>query len=1133
MLIDGFKSFADRTEIIFEPGITAIVGPNGSGKSNIVDAIKWLMGERSVKNLRGGVSDDLIFAGSKERKRSNIAIVSMVIEDGEGIEVPGKGLYRSVEVKRVFTRGERSVFYINNVRAFEREVEQFFSSSVRLSRRYAIIEQSAVEDLATMTSRDLARVIGDAADIGVFLANKVNAQAELAEAESELEKIEPVLEEWKERARSLAREVELKKRYQELSIELRRLKVGVLLEEYRAVKGNLEREEKFVNELRGEKDNLKLLYETLLEENEELEMKFREVIREYEEVEEQLKDVNNALVQRTTGEKLVESKLDTIEKELRTTSEAIERIASSIEKKIRDGNRISSEIDDLGKFIENREKELAAKRKILENLKNEIDAIDTAKERMLESIYEVKREIARLEDTLYGMKEREGQLRKEKKRKEDKLSSLKSEREEFKNRIEKLKQDIEEAEAERENLEEELGVLKKEIESVRKILAEREKEYSEKEITLRKIELEIERIKSEVDNYQDLGESTAEFIKFARDKGFEVIPVADLFPGEEERDITSFFDVSDAVVVRNISPSLLVDWMNRDGGRVKIIQNENDFLRSERNFKHFQTVEEFLESDEDGYTSTGFLRKDGIIFLGVNIESSVRPFNLRRRIKELEVELNRVKKEHTVLKGEVEDLRERLEKKIKSYEKTKEMLDTQIQSLTEMRSALERYEGKLNDVSAELEAVEFEMGEIEEEIEKIGRKKLEIEGKLGKEKEKLVAHRSDLEVLNAEFEKKEKEFKKLSEEYNEERIAIERKKVELKNLKEKYNETMRTLDRDKRRKEELVKEVEKLENQRRELEKKKEETTLEIRKLIKKRDGITAEVENLREKRNSIEDELKKKKSKLNRVQKKLSAVEKELEEKRSRLEELNISLNSVLTRIQDESGKLIGEVIDAPEYQLEIEKNLALKRIEEIEREIESLGPINNKAPDEYEKLMKEISELEEKRRDVVAAIEKHQMTIQEVESQARKKFFDVMKELEKNFNDLYWYLTGGSANFIASEASSLENIGVDIKLFLPDKNIRSIFSLSGGEKALMSIALILSIFKYKKAPFCILDEVDAPLDAANTERFGILLRELSKQTQFIVVTHNHKTMEMADRLYGVSMEDGASKVVSVSLKS
>ncbi len=297
LYLNGFKSFAEPTHLIFERGITAIVGPNGSGKSNIVDAIKWIMGERRIKNLRGSVAEDLIFAGNDNVRRSNIAEVGVLFEDENEIEVLGKGKFSTVEVKRVLYRGERSFFYINNSRVLEKEAEYFFNTSAKLSKRYAIVEQGEVEAIALMSPREIARMIMDAAQVGVFLQNKVDAEAELADVRRRLEEIDPYLSEKKLIRDKLALEVEKKLKYQELEISVKRLMVGINLRKYKELKAELdsitERKEKLLLEIQSKKAESEMINNNLIEIGREL----NDVIQKYEDVSHEKGEVEKKLLE--------------------------------------------------------------------------------------------------------------------------------------------------------------------------------------------------------------------------------------------------------------------------------------------------------------------------------------------------------------------------------------------------------------------------------------------------------------------------------------------------------------------------------------------------------------------------------------------------------------------------------------------------------------------------------------------------------------------------------------------------------------------------------------------------------------------------------------------------------------------
>ncbi len=1138
LYLNGFKSFGEPTHIIFEPGVTVIVGPNGSGKSNIVDAIKWLMGERSIKNLRGSISEDLIFAGSNKRKRSNFAEVLMLLEDDNEIDVPGQGRFRSVEVKRVYHRGERGIFFINNMRAPEKEVEAFFGTSAKITRSFAIIEQGEVERIPSMKPEGLARMIQDAAQVGVFLNNKAATIADLEDAKRELEKLEPYIEEYRERRVRLAEEVERVIKYRELSNEKKKLEIALLLSEYIDLKDLVDGKEKGfrniemeLNVLREEREDIQGTVEEIGEELDTFTVEYETRNRELQKVLNQIFEVKGQISKIEVEWKKLKEDVNDAEKKIRYFEKEIDEKRRKVTENTGKINALEQQIADL-------EKDVSLIKKKKEKLSEELNTLRSESEKINEDYIQVKTVISRIDAELTSLKEKRERFIKEKEKISEKIVLLTKSIDDLKLTYKEKSALLEERKAKIAELNELLSQLKKKERELLSKFNKVENELGEIKFNLREKELEIEKIEDEISTYADLGEGVANFIKWANEKGWKVWPLAERLVLKEENKgyLQLVSELANVVVVENFKYSDLIEWAKQDGIRVTLLLEGLDDFSPEAligKFRKYNSVEEIVSGKENGYLADGIIRKGNLIVVGGDERGAARPFLLRKRLAKLKMEklslddlFDKLVNSKKIVQDEIRDIsrrREAVEDELLEFQNSLEKLSFEIEG-----SKKELYEKEIELKS--LEAEKDELFDIEQSVEKEIKEKNMNMKRLN---ESLVEIENKKGEISQTVEKVESDLKEIGETYESMSMNLWERKREIENLikeRRSFEDEIKNLENKINRiKQDLSEKRGKLSNfqvKRDNMEKILEEK-LKIEGKLRKE--ISVFEDNIR----SINEKLRKLRSRLTKVEKKIRNFEIKRDEAKSQLEETKGNLRGILARLSSLTEKGLGDIIDDPDFKLRIPRDEAMNKIATLSEEIESLGEINHKAPVEYEEIDARIKELEEKRNDVVVAINKHIKGIELIERRAKESFFSILREIESNFNKLYGYLTGGgSAKFVYDKKVSLEEMKVDIQLSLPGKSVNSIFALSGGEKALTSIALILSFFMVNPAPFCVLDEVDAPLDVANTERFNNLIRELSGTTQFILVTHNHKTMEVADRIYGISMEDGISRVVSLSLK-
>ncbi|MBS1856325.1 MAG: chromosome segregation protein SMC [Acidobacteria bacterium] len=1196
--VQGFKSFCDRTELRFNgTGIAAIVGPNGCGKSNISDAISWVLGEQSAKSLRGTRMEDVIFAGTRDRKPVGMAYVTMTLVDpdvhkeaADKPHVVEEGQPRkSTEVtitRRLYRSGE-SEYLIDGRAARLRDIQDLFMGTGLGPESYAIIEQGRIGQILSSKPQDRRSVIEEAAGITRFKTRKRLAEAKLEGAKQNLARVYDILEEVTRQVNSLKRQAAKAKRYGELKSELEtRLRV-VLSGKYRLLEreaaetsGRLETaatELKSLTEQVAEKEQAHereqmAAYELeyrLTESRQQLSERQVEAERTRGRLESQVKEsgaIEQRIAQNEKDSHELGLRLDALDQEIaghKTTLDALDgQIAQARERM----SEINQQREGLQQKVRERERAIEAGRQVILRLLGEASTLKNQLAQIDEYLAGIDRETARAtreEQHAAGEIERLDGARKqlsetvaqrqleleavtgERRRTEEDLADRRRTSAELRREIDGVKNEVSRIRARKESLEQVLAHRTYTTESVKRLFASLETgkaedfkplgvlaDYVEVEAQFEKPAEEFlhEELEYVVVRNWDQAERGLDFIRAELDgrATFLVHPEPN---GNHRGHLPEPAIGPETGIVARLSDSLKLTNGFKDRAIDLMPRVSLCFLAEDRASAQRLAV---------SYPHLYFLLPDGVCYHGHTVtggnKKGAGPLAMKREARELNVQLRQ-------RQGALDEMTARLDalqQEIIGFEAELERLRALQQSREKDRVALDAEMRKLGDdlarANSRLSVARLELERLRRDSEKSAEQRERSRAAV-EEKERLRAEaEARLEGERAELEKLEGQAATIAEDHSAVRVELagleERQRGErsaMGRLEHQFRETTN-------RRNAIAPEISRLGEVRArlladniELDRKAGVLAEQITTLEAQVNEMAAQEAAMREKLRAADEELKILRAGVQETHEKRTQIEVDLVRKQAELKFLDETsrkeLNCPVVELADAEAPM-----PDPDAITEAEQ-----AANEVRTRIENLGPVNAAAMEEYQEAQQRHDFLSVQRQDLIDSIRDTEKAIQEIDQVSRQKFAEAFEAINTNFKLAFTTLFGGGTGEMRlTDQENIADSGIDIVCSPPGKRLQNVLLLSGGEKALAATALLMAIFRYQPSPFCIMDEVDAPLDESNITRLMRLITEMSGQTQFVLITHSKRTMEAAQALYGVTMQEpGVSRLVSVKFNA
>lgn len=1176
--LQGFKSFADKTILEFKPGITSVIGPNGSGKSNISDAIRWVLGEQSMKSLRGAKSEDIIFAGTQSRKSLGFAEVSIVIDNSDA-KLPIE--YSEVTVTRKLYRNGETGYFINKTPCRLKDILELFMDTGIGKDGYSIIGQGKIDEILSNKSEDRRHIFEEAAGIVKYRTRKQESEKKMEQTKLNLLRINDILTEIEGNIEPLKAQSEKAKQYLNLREELKNIEVGLFVYNINTYKEKLEqiiKDEEIMTAQRNTENEKLTSIQTLKD----------SLKQELDEITTQIEQMQNIGFEST-------NKIEKINSEIGISKE---RIQNNIANK----ERLESEIQELktriGELQEEEKQRQEKKANLFQN-----------KEKFEEELKQKETELAKLTKTLSD-KELEIEAKKQKietntDKKYEVLADINTQEANYEN-LEKRKKTlkieleniISELDSTRDN-KQELSKKFYEIQSKRNIVSNNlQQETTEKESCMNKIkdfEEEINKLNYQMNmkdaRHKFLLETEKEkegYIKSVKEllldcdknsqlkKGMHGV-LANLISVNKEYELAIEMCLGQALqnVVTETeedAKKLVEHLRNNNLGRASFLPISS--IRGKRienvisnGMKGVIGIASDLVKCDKKYTQIVLnLLGRTVVVEDMNIGISLAKMNnYSFRIVTLKGDVisssgsitgGSVATKTVNILGRSREIEE-LEKEIKKLSKKIEEITLQkqkyLESITEVIEKVAGLEKELQDIEIVYAAENQKMVSIEENIYKLEQRRdklKEEELSINKQKEESIKQKEEKEQ---EVEKLNSEIKSLSEEVEQfatvnkdNQKYIDDLNFDITNLKisvSSFIESEASIEEFVERiRQEILNNNNNIENKNNTLN----QAIKENAELQTKIDNLNSEIEQIKAEVNNSSENIEKLKQLRTEKNELLDKKEEEITNQFSILEGLKeqiVKMDFKKTKLEQDIEQLINTLWDeyeitpnnAGEYKKPNNIAQAQKEVSSIREKIKDLGSINIDSIEEYKKISERYDFMCEQRLDLENTVAKLRKVISEMTQTMEQQFKEKFEIINKNFNEVFIELFGGGkAELILTDEDNVLECGIDIRVQPTGKKLQNMMLLSGGEKAFTAIALLFAILKINPAPFCILDEIEAALDDVNVYRFAEYLKKFSQASQFLVITHRKGTMEVADTVYGVTMEEnGISKLLSMKLSS
>ena len=1172
--VQGFKSFANKINFEFHNGITGIVGPNGSGKSNVADAVRWVLGEQRIKQLRGAKMEDVIFAGTENRKPLGYAYVAITLDNSDH-QLPIE--YDEVTVSRRLFRSGESEYLINGAICRLKDISELFYDTGIGKEGYSIIGQGQIDKILSGKPEERRELFDEAAGIVKFKKRKIVAQRKLEDEQNNLIRVSDILSELEKQVKPLEKQSEVAKKYLSLKSELKEydinmflLEVSEIREKLNSINEKLEISDNDLNNARETYENIKKDFETLEQKMEAISLKIEEKKNELNRTE--------ILKEKFDGEiRVLNEQINSVRQNDEHIKDRINSINETIDKTISEKEELLNEKKQADEILNNADSIKREEVEKLEKLSNKISEliieVEESKNEIIELLNEkssVKSKIQRYDTMLEQIQIRKAELN-------QKLLKSSSDKEvqesiikELEEELNKVNLDIIENSDKQKELEEKTDDYKKEKH-------QKNAELNKSEQNFHIFTSKLESLKNITERYEGFGNSIKKVMELKSSQKGIVGVVADIIKTDKEYEIAVETalggNIQNIVTDNENTAKNLIEYLkkgkfgratflplsslaNRTGfnnervlseggviglasdlvkinkefeavakyllGRIVVVDNINNAITIARKYNYSLRI----------VTLDGELLNPGGSMTGGAFKNTSNLLGRRREIEDLETNIAKCKADKERIQSSIANLDIEIAGISEEINKIKSLLQEQYLLQNTIKMNLNQAGDKKQEIMDSYNDFEKETIEMASQISEIKENSNELANEL-----------KNYENLNETLEEKiselNSEIEELKEKENKQSEKVSSLNIEFSNLKQKNEFIDSNLKKVEDNLNSLYEELKvissssdnseiEINNKEKEIEKIKESLEEAARTFV----NINKEIEVLIEQKNTHSMEHKDFFSKREAVSEQMNSLDKEMYRLNSQKEKLEEQNENQVNYMWNEYELTYQSAL---EYRNEELNNLIQikKTISALKSSIKGLGDVNVNAIEEYKEVVERYNFLKNQHDDLVKAEETLQKIIKELDEGMRKQFSEKFELIRVEFDKVFKELFGGGKGTIElNEDEDILEAGISIISQPPGKKLQNMMQLSGGEKALTAIALLFAIQNLKPSPFCLLDEIEAALDDSNVGRYANYLHKLTKHTQFIVITHRKGTMTAADRLYGITMQEkGVSTLVSVDL--
>jgi len=1145
----GFKSFVDPTTVNFPSNMAAVVGPNGCGKSNIIDAVRWVMGESSAKNLRGESMTDVIFNGSTSRKPVSQASIELVFDNSDGTLVGEYASYAEISIRRKVTRDSQNSYYLNGTKCRRRDITDIFLGTGLGPRSYSIIEQGMISKLIEAKPEDLRNFIEEAAGISKYKERRRDTENRIRRTHENLARLTDLRDELGRQLERLQRQAQAAEKYQEYKAEERQLKAQLSALRWQALNEQVAQRESVIG-------NQEVGFEALVADQ-----------RSADAAIERLRDGHHDLSERFN---LVQGRFYSVGGD-------IARVEQSIQHGQQRLRQLQDDLREAERARQETESHLGHDRTLLATLGEELEMLEPEQDITLAAAEESAAALEEAETAMHGWQEQWDAFN---------LTSAEPRRqaEVQQSRIQQLETSLERLAERQRRLGEERQLLAADPEDA--AILELGEDLAARDMALEELNAEEEQLIERLEQLRvDLQQATQSQQQAQGDlqrlngriASLEALQQAALDPGTGTAEWLRDHQLSErprlaeglrveagwelaveTVLGADLNAVLVDDFTGLDlagfsQGDLRLVSAGADVTRipgslldkveTQVDLTHWLGPVKPVETLDDalslrGQLSAGqsLISRDGYWvgrdFLRVRRASEAESGVLARGQELQRLEAEREEREATLAALDEQLLSQREQQRTQEdhREQLRRRLQDEARQQSELKAQLSAAKAKVEQLTLRRTRLDEELTELAEqramEQETLGESRLQLQDAL----DSMALDTEQRELLLARRDSLRERLDRVRQEARQHKDHANQLAVRLGSLRAQHDSTRQALERLEMQSERLTEKREQLSLNLEEGAAPLEELRMKLEELLERRMVVDEE---MRTAKNALEDadrELRDAEKRRTQAEQQSQLLRGQLEQQRLEWQTLTVRRKALQEQLHEDGYDLDGVLATLT---VEANEKDAEDELERIAARIQRLGAINLAAIDEYQQQSERKRYLDAQDADLVEALDTLESVIRKIDKETRNRFKETFDQINSGIQALFPKVFGGGSAYLELTGEDLLDTGVTIMARPPGKKNSTIHLLSGGEKALTALALVFAIFKLNPAPFCMLDEVDAPLDDANVGRYARLVKEMSQTVQFIYITHNKIAMEMADQLMGVTMhEPGCSRLVAVDVK-
>lgn len=1152
----GFKSFVDPTTVNFPSNLCAVVGPNGCGKSNIIDAVRWVMGESSAKNLRGESMTDVIFNGSGGRKPVGQASIELIFDNSDGSLVGEYAAFSEISIKRKVTRDGQNTYYLNGAKCRRRDITDIFLGTGLGPRSYAIIEQGMISRLIEAKPEELRVYIEEAAGISKYKERRRDTENRMRRTQENLERLTDIREELERQLSRLERQAQAAEKYTEFKKQERSLKAQVQALKYRELDQQAQAKQQGIRELEIKMESFvtdQVNKDTLIE-------KYR---AQYTELGDKFNEVQGRFY-------AIGADIARIEQSIKHAEERNRQLQVDLERTDREAREVKE------RLAADREREQLWQAELLE-IEPELELIEAAEQSSGDLLQEAEELMQNWQSDWDQFNQRAAEPRQRAEVQQSRIQHLEQVQQRLLSRIEKLEEekrdlgDDQEQDDDIDILREEMSELELALESARAKTDEFNHQLEEKRNENRELSDKLDQARGELQSMR------------GRHASLEALQQAAL--GEKNKAITDWleahslvdaprlaqqvsakngWDIALETVLGNTLQAVCVDGVDQVAGTLEsLTQGELILLDSqarcaEGSYTKAATLASQIEAPWDikGLLAGIYIAETLTDALAIRATLAAGESVVTKDGIWLSPHWIKVARETDASAGviarkqELESLAASIAETEQKVQQLSEQLEQNREAIKSLESAREQHRRELDELAAKHSELRSNISAKQVKAEQLGQRKIRLQREIAdareqmeQEAEQLAEARTILSDAIEAMEADTEEREALLAKRDELRTKLDSARQKARHDKDKAHELQLRSSSLHTQIDSIKLNIARLEEQAQALEERREQLTesmsenrdpaeehkLELEAALAKRVSVEEELTESRRALEAVEHDLREAEQSRNRAEQEVQAVRSHLEQERLAAQKFEVQRKALADQLAEDNfdlETLLESIPDNAQIQpLEAE-------LEQLAGKIARLGPINLAAIEEYKSESERKNYLDAQNEDLLEALETLENAIKKIDRETRTRFKETFDKVNNGLQELFPKVFGGGHAYLELTGEDLLDTGIAIMARPPGKRNSTIHLLSGGEKALTAIALVFSIFRLNPAPFCMLDEVDAPLDDANVGRYARMVEEMSEHVQFIYITHNKIAMEMAHQLMGVTMhEPGVSRLVTVDV--